>query len=150
MKEDLLTRLERENLTIASFNKRILAYFIDNLILSLIVFVIFYDKLLNAKDLFDTAQILGDFYLGFILLHITYQAIFTYLYGASLGKMVCKIIILDEDLLDKPNLNQSCIRSIVRQVSDMAFMLGFAWALNNDLRKTWEDYLARTIVVNVA
>ncbi len=65
MKEDLLTRLERENLTIASFNKRILAYFIDNLVLSLIVFVIFYDKLLNAKDLFDTAQILGDFYLGF-------------------------------------------------------------------------------------
>lgn len=84
------------------------------------------------------------------MLHITYQTIFTYLYGASLGKMVCKIIILDEDLLDKPNLNQSCIRSIVRQISDMAFMLGFAWALSNDLRKTWEDYLARTIVVNVA
>ncbi|EAH6296911.1 RDD family protein, partial [Campylobacter coli] len=35
-------------------------------------------------------------------------------------------------------------------ISDMAFMLGFAWALSNDLRKTWEDYLARTIVVNVA
>lgn len=63
MKEDLLTRLERENLTIASFNKRILAYFIDNLVLSLIVFVIFYDKLLNAKDLFDTAQIFGRFLL---------------------------------------------------------------------------------------
>ncbi|TKX32805.1 RDD family protein [Campylobacter aviculae] len=150
MNEDLMTRLERENLSIASFGKRVLAYFIDNFILSLIVCVIFYDQLLQSKNLLETTQILGNFYLGFILLHFTYQTIFTYLYGASLGKIVCKIIILDESLLDKPNLMQSCIRSAIRQLSDMAFMLGFAWALGNDLRKTWEDYLARTIVVDVA
>lgn len=150
MKEDLQTRLERENLVIASFDKRVLAYFIDSFILALIVCIIFYDRFINAKELSDIIYILGNFYLGFILLHFTYQAIFTYLYGASLGKMVCKIIILDEDLLDKPNLTQSCIRSAVRQISDMTFMLGFAWALGNDLRKTWQDYLARTIVVNVA
>ncbi len=150
MKEDLQTRLERENLVIASFGKRVLAYLIDDLILALVVYIIFYDHLINAKEFYDVIYILGDFSLGFVLLHFTYQTIFTYLYGASLGKMVCKIIILDEDLLDKPNLSQSCIRSAVRQISNMTFMLGFAWALGNDLRKTWQDYLARTIVVNVA
>ncbi len=149
MKEDLLTRLERENLTIASFWKRVLAFFIDDMIISLIVFVIFYDRLIEAKDLFETTQIIGNFYLGFILLHFSYQAIFTYFYGASLGKILCKIIILDENILDKPSLSQSCIRSAMRQVSAMSFMLGFAWALSNDLRKTWEDYSARTVVVNV-
>ena len=114
MKENLQDRLERENLKIASFGKRVLAFLID------------------------------------VMVHFSYQAIFTYLYGASLGKILCKIIILDENLLDKPNLIQSCIRSAIRQVSAMAFMLGFAWALSNDLRKAWEDYLARTIVVDVA
>lgn len=150
MKENLFNKLERENLKIASFNKRVLAYFIDNLILTLIVFVIFYDKIITANDSVEIAQILGNFYLGFLILHFSYQALFTYLYGASLGKMICKITIIDEDILDKPNLKQSCIRAIGRQLSDMAFMLGFAWALSNNLRKTWQDYLAKTVVVDVA
>lgn len=150
MKENLQNRLERENLKIASFTKRVLAFLIDDMVISLIVFIIFYDSFIGAKDVFETTQIIGNFYLGLILLHFSYQSIFTYLYGASLGKILCKIIILDEKLLDKPNLLQSCTRSAMRQVSAMAFMLGFTWALSNDLRKTWEDYLARTIVVDVA
>ncbi|MBK1992121.1 RDD family protein [Campylobacter sp. 2018MI35] len=150
MKEDLFDKLERENLEIASFYKRALAYLIDNIILSFIVFIIFYNQFSMAKDAFEITQILGNFSLGFILLHFFYHTLFTYMYGASLGKMVCKIIIIDEDLFDKPTLKQSCIRSAIRQISDMAFMLGFAWALGNNLRKTWEDYIARTIVVNAA
>lgn len=150
MKENLQDRLDRENLKIASFRKRILAFLIDDAIISFIITIIFYDRLSQAKDLSEMTQIISNFYLGLILLHFTYQTIFTYLYGASLGKILCKIIILDENLLDKPNLIQSCIRSAVRLVSAMAFMLGFAWALGNDLRKTWEDFLARTIVVDVA
>ena len=150
MKENLQDRLDRENLKIASFRKRILAFLIDDAIISFIITIIFYDHLSQAKDLSEMTQIISNFYLGLILLHFTYQTIFTYLYGASLGKILCKIIILDENLLDKPNLIQSCIRSAVRLVSAMAFMLGFAWALGNDLRKTWEDFLARTIVVDVA
>ena len=150
MKEDLATRLERENLSIASFKKRVLAYFIDNFILSFIIYIIFYTPLSQAKDLMEMIEVSRNFGLSFILIRLIYQIIFTYLYGASLGKMICKIIILDEDILDKPNLIQSCIRSSVSELSNSAFFLGFAWALSNNLRKTWEDYAAKTVVVNVA
>ncbi|MGH2267173.1 RDD family protein [Campylobacter taeniopygiae] len=150
MKEDLATRLERENLSIASFKKRVLAYFIDNFILSFIIYIIFYTPLSQAKDLMEMIEVSRNFSFSFILIHLIYQIIFTYLYGASLGKMISKIIILDEDLLDKPNLIQSCIRASVSELSNSAFFLGFAWALGNDLRKTWEDYAAKTVVVNVA
>ena len=150
MKEDLLTRLERENLKIASFQKRVLAFIIDDLLISLIVFIIFFDDFTQANDAFQVTQILTNYYFGLILLHFSYHSVFTYLYGASLGKIICKIIILDEALLDKPNLSQSLLRAVARQLSSMPFMLGFAWALGNELRKTWEDYLARTIVVDVA
>ena len=150
MNENLQDKLEREGLKIASFPKRVWAYLIDEFLLTCIVFIIFYDKLANAKDYFDIAMILGNFSLGFFVLQFSYQAIFTALYGASLGKMVCKIIVIDEQFLDKPNWIQSCLRALFRQFSSMAFMLGFAWALGNVLRKTWQDYLARTVVIDVA
>ncbi|EPI8309538.1 RDD family protein, partial [Campylobacter jejuni] len=46
MKENLQDRLERENLKIASFGKRVLAFLIDDMVISLIVFIIFYDRLI--------------------------------------------------------------------------------------------------------
>lgn len=150
MNDNLLDKLERENLKIASFQKRVLAYIIDNIILSLIVFIIFYDQFSVVKSQIDVLNILKNFYIGFILLQISYHVIFTYMYGASLGKMACKIIIIDDELLDKPNFSKSLLRSSVRQLSDMTFMLGFAWALGNVYCKTWEDYLSRTIVVDAS
>ncbi len=149
MRENLSEKLERENLKIASFTKRVLAYFIDNFILNFVLLIIFYDKF-SSDDVQQMLDFLGNFFLGILFLHLTYHTLFTAMYGASLGKMVCKIIILNEELLDKPNFTQSLVRSAFRQVSDIAFMLGFAWALGNNLRKTWHDYLARTVVVDVA
>ncbi|MCH5337105.1 MAG: RDD family protein [Campylobacter sp.] len=149
MKENLLDKLERENLKIANFSKRVVAYLIDNIILSLIVFIIFYDKL-SLMDYLEIADFLGNFTTGFFLLHLIYHTLFTFMYGASLGKMACKIMILNEELLDKPNFFQSLGRSFFRELSGIAFMLGFVWALGNDLCKTWHDYAARTIVVDVA
>lgn len=147
---EILDKLDRENLKIASFGKRVVAYFVDNFILSLIVFVIFFDKLTLITDPQDIFAMLDSFFLGFITLQFTYHLTFTYLYGASLGKMLCKIAIVDEQSLDKPNLTQCIIRAATRQLSDSAFMLGFAWALGNDLKKTWQDYLAKTLVIELA
>lgn len=64
MKENLQDRLERENLKIASFGKRVLAFLIDDMVISLIVFIIFYDRLIQAKDLFETTQIVEIFTLA--------------------------------------------------------------------------------------
>lgn len=150
MRDDLLERLERENIKIASFSKRVMAYVIDHFIITCIVFAIFYDKFANGADAVQIVQILGNFWLGFFLLQFSYHAVFTYFYGASLGKMACKILILNEELLDKPTLMQSCLRAAMRYVSNMAFFLGLVWALDNVYRKTWQDYAARTIVVDVA
>lgn len=148
--QTLLDRLEKENITLANFSKRILAFLIDDAIISCIISVIFYDKFSTNMDLSSIIMILNNFVWSIFLLHFSYHTLFTYMYGASLGKMICKIMILNEEFLDKPNFIQSCIRALVRQLSSMAFMLGFAWAFGNILRKTWQDYLARTIVVNVA
>lgn len=147
---EILDKLDRENLKIASFAKRFVAYVIDCFILSVIVFIIFFEQMSNAKDPNDLVLIINNISLGFVLLQFVYHLIFTFLYGASLGKIFCKIAIVDELSLDKPNFIQSAIRSGVRQLSDMAFALGFFWALGNDLRKTWHDYAAKTLVIELA
>ncbi|EAI4456819.1 RDD family protein [Campylobacter upsaliensis] len=150
MDENLQDKLDREGLKVASFFKRALAYTIDEFLLSCIVFVIFFNEFQKMSDPLEAVRILGNFSLGLFVLQFSYHAIFTALYGASLGKMICKIIVIDEGILDKPNWGQSCLRALIRQFSGMAFMLGFAWALGNNLRKTWQDYLARTMVIDVA
>ncbi|KAA6230186.1 RDD family protein [Campylobacter sp. LR291e] len=151
MREDLYDKLEREELKIASFPKRVIAYIIDSFIVGILCALVFMGDFYQIPD--DPVQFLSvtpQFVLSVYLLNFFYQTFFTFLYGATLGKMVCKIMIIDERILDKPNLIQSAIRAIIRQISDMSFMLGFAWALSNNLFKTWQDYLAKTIVIDVA
>ena len=46
--ESIAERLERENIKLASFNKRLFAYLIDDVIISALFFVIYYDVFKNA------------------------------------------------------------------------------------------------------
>lgn len=148
--DEMIEKLARENLKIASFYKRVLAYFIDSFLLSIIIVLINLDAILNTQDLAEQIALINGFALGFVVLQFCYHFIFTALYGATLGKMACKIAIVDEMSLDKPGYLNSAIRAAGRQLSDMCFALGFVWALGNDLRKTWEDYLAKTLVIELA
>lgn len=150
MQDETLWRLEREGLKIASFSRRIFAYLIDNVLLSVVVMIILSSSILNAKDENEILYIVQDFFYGLVFIQFAYHSIFGYLYGASVGKILCKIAIVDEALLDKPNLLQAMVRAAMRQVSDMAFMLGFAWAFGNELHKTWHDYAAKTLVIEIA
>ncbi|WP_300702967.1 RDD family protein [uncultured Campylobacter sp.] len=142
-------RLEREGLKLASFGKRIAAYVIDTVIINLLLVFTFSDELMNVsyEGAVDLAQ---DVLLSIVIITFLYHFIFTFLYGASLGKFFCKIAIIDEALLDKPNIMQSALRSAVKLVSENAFMLGYFWAFGNDSRKTWQDYVAKTVVIELA
>ena len=142
-------RLQREGLKLASFGKRIIAYLIDSLIINLLIIFTFYSDLSSLS--YDVALNLAqDVLLSILLINFLYHFIFTLLYGASLGKFVCKIAIIDENLLDKPNFIQSALRSAVRLLSENAFMLGYFWAFGNDSRKAWQDYAAKTVVIELA
>ncbi len=148
---ETLDRLEREKLKIASFGKRLLAYLLDNFVISIIIFFIYYDAFARAGE--DYALIVATvskFSLSLLVLNFCYQFIFTALYGATLGKMAFKIAIVGEASLAKPSVMTAFLRTCVRMLSESAFYLGFAWALSNDLRKSWQDYAAKTLVIELA
>lgn len=150
MNNDILDKLDREGLKIAGIGKRVLAFLVDDFILSLIVFFVFYEQISNAKDRLEMINMLANYSFALVFLQFCYHTLFISFYGATLGKMLCKIAVVDQALFDRPNLAQSALRAVVRQISSSAFFLGFAWALGNDLKKTWQDYVAKTLVIELA
>lgn len=148
---DILEILDREGLELAKNDKRIFAFIIDELIISFLIFVALYDKISTLNN--NTEQIIALmssalFYI--IVVKILYYSIFTALYGASIGKILCKIKIVKLDTLDKPNIVESVLRSTLRVLAEFLFYIPFLFAFANPFRQALHDMMIRTIVIDVS
>ena len=148
MDETIQNTLHRENLTLASISKRTTAFVIDELLLSLLVIIALWDKFENATDMQELIYVTNSFVLQYMFLKIVYQAFFTMQYGASIGKLMMKIKVIEIRTLSNPNVLSSLNRAIFRVVSEMFFYLGFLWGMMQASRQTWHDKTAKTLVIN--
>ena len=148
--QDIVAKLEREEIRLASIGKRAYAACIDETIISLLFIATYYDAFAQAATYEQRIAIISSLFLQFIGLKILYQAFFTWYYGASLGKIAAKIACVDVVLLDKPSFAASLSRAVVAVISQICLYLGFAWALGNEARQTWHDLAAKTAVIDVA
>ena len=145
--EGISERLERENIRLASFDKRLFAHLIDDVIISALFFVIYYDAFKNAAgDMQALVAVISSFIWQLMLLKVLYHTFFVWRYGASLGKIVMGIMVLDSEILDFPSLPKALIRACVRIISEWCFYLGFIWMLGNAANQSWHDKLSGTIV----
>ena len=149
MNEDIESLLNREEMSLASTSKRATAFFIDELLLSLILVVALWDSFASAKDTQEMIEVTNMFVLEFLLMKIIYQAFFVMQYGASVGKLVMKIQVIEIASVQRPNVLVALNRAIFRVVSEIVFYLGFLWALFDPARQAWHDKTAKTLVVNV-
>ncbi|RUT51599.1 RDD family protein [Campylobacter fetus] len=149
MSENLLDKLDRENIEVASINKRLWAYCVDEILISLLFMLAYYNALAKASDDIEVLMLMiSNMVFQIALLRVIYQTFFIWYYGATPGKMIFKIICIDTVMLSKPSLQASFLRAIVRVLSEWLFYLGFVWALSNQSRQTWHDKLAKTVVCN--
>ena len=146
-KEDIEKLLHTENLTLASIGKRASALFLDELLLSLLIVVAFWNSFASATSTLEIISLSQQLTFEYMLLKIIYQAFFVYMYGATLGKMMVRIRIVQISDLDKPTPAASANRSFVRIISEMFFYLGFLWGVMDPLKRTWHDLSAKTLVV---
>jgi len=149
MNEDLIRHLNREELVLASKKKRANAFMIDELIVSVIFLSIIWEPFSALTTLEEKIVLINYYILEYMLLKIIYHSFFVVQYGASPGKMLMKIQILELSGLSLPNLLTSINRSIFRVVSEIFFYAGFIWGLLDPNSQTWHDKTARTIVVDV-
>lgn len=147
--EEIIEKFERENITLASFGKRALAYTIDEILVSFLFVMIYVSSVPPSDDVEQTINMISNLVVYIIILKVIYQAFFVWMYGATLGKIFMKIRVISIYDLENPNLLYSILRATVRILSENVFYLGFIWAYLNPKRETWHDKAAGTLVVNV-
>lgn len=143
-------QLDTDNLELASVMKRATAFVIDDIIVTLIVFVIFWESISNNMDNLESMLVgMNQFVFPILFLKFVYQAFFIWIYGATIGKIIVKIRVIDYNSFQRVNLLSSIFRSFARILSEMFFYIGFLFSLFNDGRQTFHDKIGRTLVVNV-
>ncbi|WP_103568271.1 RDD family protein, partial [Campylobacter concisus] len=110
--------------------------------------IIYWESLSTSTNYDDARNLVLNLFWQINLLKVIYHTFFVWYYGASPGQMITKTMCINVEILDKPNLAQSLVRAIFRIVSEACFYLGFAWALSNPARQTWQDKIAKTVVIN--
>jgi uncharacterized RDD family membrane protein YckC len=149
MNEEIEQLLHREELHLADTKKRAMAFFIDEILLSVLLIFALWESFTSAQTMEDIIAVTNLFVLEFIAMKIIYQAFFVMQYGATVGKIVMKIRVLEIRAVDNPNVLSALNRAIFRIISEMLFYLGFLWGLMDPTRQTWHDKTAKTIVVDV-
>jgi len=148
LNEELEKRLHHEELTLAANNKRAIAFFIDEILLSFILIIALWDSFTEASSTEEIILLTNSFVLEFMMMKIIYQSFFVMQYGATLGKLAMKIRVIEIKTLNNPNVLVALNRGIIRVLSEMLLYLGFLWGILNPARQTWHDLSAKTLVVN--
>jgi uncharacterized RDD family membrane protein YckC len=146
--EEIENTLHREEMVLATVKKRAMAFFIDEMLLSLLLILGLGDSFFEAKTLEEMILLTNTFILEYMAVKIVYQAFFVMQYGATLGKIIMKIRIVEIQNLQTPNVVSSLKRSFVRIFSESIFYLGFLWGAMDPSRQTWHDKIAKTLVVD--
>lgn len=143
--------LYRENIQLASFSRRVIAFLIDKFLLSLVFTLIYWENFSSLdRGYVQIVGFLNQVIWQYLILSFVYEALFLMLYGATLGKIVCKIKVISTSLLDRPNMVLSCVRSFVKILAEYLFYAPFCLAFFTPFRQTLHDLLGRSIVIKNA
>ncbi len=138
-----------DNLQLASMSSRIKAFIIDDISITLIVALMLWDTIATSGGDFITVMgIMNSAFFQIVLLKFIYQTFFVWYYGATIGKLIAKIRVIDYDDFGRVTLMNSAVRSAGRIVSEMLFYIGFLIAFYTESRQTFHDKFGKTLVVN--
>ncbi len=142
-------KVDTENLQLASIKSRIKAFVIDDLSITFVVFLLLWDKISLANgDLLAIMIVMNEAFLQIIVLKFLYQTFFIWYYGATIGKIIAKIKVIDFDNFGKVSLINSAVRSFGRIISESFFYIGFMIAFYTNSKQTFHDKFGKTLVVD--
>lgn len=151
--EQIQEILDREDIQLAGIDRRFVAFVIDSLIVSLVVCLLNFESLerisqsMQSNDIEQVILAMGPMLWQMIVLDVVYQWIFVAWYGASVGKILCKIEVVSIDLLDSPSVGKSFLRAILREFSQVVYYIPFVFALGDSFKRTLYDRFCQSIVI---
>ena len=153
---------EPTSLPIASIQKRMGAFVIDDLMVALFFLIIFYDQLLaiasHASGMMSAEEItliqteLRQFSIDNLLvmlsIKVLYHTVPIWQNGMTLGKYIMKIRVADLKTGTTPSLYQAFLRALLRIGSEIFFYLGFIMAFMMPLNQTFHDKFSNCVVID--
>lgn len=148
---------ESLSLPIANNQKRITAFVIDDIVISLFFIIIFYDQF---SDVFSNITVVDEAAIetinAFIAQNILvifsikllYHTVLVWQSGMTLGKYLMKIKVIDLETGTIPSFQKAFLRASIRIPSEVLFYLGFLMAFFNPLKQTLHDKLSNCVVVD--
>ncbi|MCK5293376.1 MAG: RDD family protein [Arcobacteraceae bacterium] len=139
-----------DNLELATQRSRVGAFIIDDLLITFITILMLWEHILTVNgDFMSILMIMNDAFIQILVLKFIYQTFFIWYYGATVGKIIVKIKVIDFNNFGKVSLSSALIRAGMRIVSETIFYIGFIISYYTDSRQTLHDKTAHTLVVNV-
>jgi uncharacterized RDD family membrane protein YckC len=142
-------QVDIDNLELASTKQRVKAFVIDDLAITFVVMLMFWEQISSSGgDFIAILTILNTAFIQVIFLKFVYQTFFIWYYGATIGKMASNIKVIDFDNFGKISLTNAVLRSMGRILSEMVFYIGFLLFFYTQSKQTFHDKVGRTLVVN--
>ncbi len=149
--EQILDMLERENLHLADKTLRSLAWLIDVVLLPFIFTLIHLDTLSQMSEVNSDYEAFRSFAMAYAwqvwILKISYDTLFVWYYGSSIGKILCKMRVVSVDLLDKPTFIYTLLRACGKYVGESLLFVTYVFGLGDKCARTLHDRFAKTLVV---
>jgi uncharacterized RDD family membrane protein YckC len=145
------------SLPIASMQKRITSFVIDDMVITLFFIIIFYDQfsaVFSNITVVDEAALetinafIAQNILVVLSIKLIYHTVLVWQSGMTLGKYLTKIKVVELETGNTPSFQKAFLRAAVRIPSEVLFYLGFLMAFFVPLRQTLHDKLSNCVVVN--
>jgi len=144
---------------LASMQKRMASFVIDDIIISLFFMIIFYDQITALISTADaggevstvTMEMMNTFLAENIVIvfaiKVIYHTVLIWQNGMTIGKYIVKIKVISLHTEQRPTFQQAFLRASVRLISDTFFYLGYIMAFFMPLKQTLHDKLSNCVVV---
>ena len=144
-----MNNIDINNLKLATIRQRVNAFIIDDLLVTLITIIMLWDKIYAIDGEFvRILQIMNQAFIQIIFIKIIYQTFFVWYYGATVGKIIMKLKVIDFNHFGRISFLQAFTRSAIRIFSESFFYFGFLIAYFTDSKQTLHDKFGRTLIVN--
>lgn len=148
---------ESLSLPIASSQKRIASFVIDDIVITLFFIIIFYDQfsavfsnitVVDEAALESINAFISQNLLVVLSIKLIYHTVLVWQNGMTLGKYLMKIKVIDLETGNTPGFQKALLRASVRIPSEVLFYLGFLMAFFVPLKQTLHDKVSNCVVVN--
>ena len=118
--------IDTNSLELATTRTRTTAFIIDDLLITLVAVIMLWDQIsASGGEFINILTIMNQAFIQIIFMKVIYQTYFIWYYGATIGKTIMKLKVIDFNHLGRVTFIQALIRSMGRIISESFFYIGF-------------------------